>query len=325
MTNTAEKSERGVSHFKAPQERGGSLGNRVVRPLRVFVRRTAATPDDELAFIGLPPFASMIPAACQVHVSCVFTWDIERAVQLAMAWNTYFPGKVFLGGPAIRPDRYLEISPEIGLEFDPKPGDFVPGMYMKKGYVITTRGCPNKCPWCFVPKREGAFRTVPITEGFNVADNNILAAPMDHLMKVFYMLGRQSRAAEFTGGLDVSLLNKGHIALLKSIRVARIFLAYDDPDELTDLIRAAGMLRAAGFDKEKLACYVLVGGGDDTVAAAEHRLTTVWRLGLTPFAMLFQGGGAKKTRYSKEWRDLARNWTRPAIINARMGSHDPFS
>ena len=286
--------------------------------IRVFVRRTTATPDDDMAFIGAPPFAAMSLEADEVHVCCVFTWDIEKAIQLAEAWNVHFSGKVWLGGPAFLPGIVSGLSPEIGFEFGPSPGDFEPGMYLKKGYVITTRGCPNKCSWCFVPGREGDLRTIPITDGYNVADNNILAAPMDHLTKVFFMLNRQSRQAEFTGGLDTSLLNKSHVALLKSIRVGRIFLAYDEECQLSDLVRSAGLLRSAGFDKEKLACYVLVGGSDDEVVAAEERLRMVWRLGLTPFAMLFQKGGQKKTQYSKEWRDLTKNWIRPAIINARM-------
>ena len=40
--------------------------------LRVFPRRTTATPTDECAFIGNPPM--FWPEADEVHVSVAFTW-----------------------------------------------------------------------------------------------------------------------------------------------------------------------------------------------------------------------------------------------------------
>ena len=50
-------------------------------------------------------------------------------------------------------------------------------MYMKPGYVITSRGCPNRCWFCAVPKREGyQLRELPVTDGWIVADDNLLAA-----------------------------------------------------------------------------------------------------------------------------------------------------
>ena len=53
-----------------------------------------------------------------------------------------------------------------GPAFNMPGGDFVPGMYLKKGYVITSRGCPNRCWFCSVPRREGGrLRELPITEG----------------------------------------------------------------------------------------------------------------------------------------------------------------
>lgn len=289
--------------FKAPQERGGSHGKRAVRLIRVFVRRTSATPDDALAFVGMPPLGSPdLQGVDEVHISCVFSWDRAAAMRLFSEWSVYFPGRVKFGGPA----------------FDSFGGEFVPGRYVKKGLVITTRGCPNKCSWCFVPEREGKLRTVPITAGYNVMDNNLLAAPMDHLFGVFDMLRRQKRAAEFTGGLDASLLNMEHLELLKSIRVRRIFLAYDHPFQTEDIERAAAMLKEAGFDREKMWCYVLVGNNRDTLAKAENRCRMVWKLGFMPFAMLYQPAGDKKETYHKLWRDFTRNWTRPAIIKARM-------
>ena len=146
-------------------------------------------------------------------------------------------------------------------------------------------------------------------------DNNLLAAPREHVDAVFEMLRSQKRAAEFTGGLDASLLHDYHVDLLKSIRVKSLFLAYDYCSRWPDVASAAVRLQAAGFDREKLRCYVLVGYQDDTISQAECRLEQVWTIGLTPFAMLFQPDGQRRL-YDAAWRTLVKQWSRPAIIKA---------
>ncbi len=65
--------------------------------LRVFPRRNKATPDDEYAttdYTGL----FMPESVDEVHVSCAFTYDLDRAYDLAEAWSKYYPVKI--GGPA---------------------------------------------------------------------------------------------------------------------------------------------------------------------------------------------------------------------------------
>jgi hypothetical protein len=98
-----------------------------MRLLRVFPRRTTATPDDELAYTGSP---DLFAEADSVHVSVTFTWDIKEAERLAKEWRKVAP--VEIGGPATAQPS----------------GDFEPGRYLKHGYVITSRGCPNHCWFC---------------------------------------------------------------------------------------------------------------------------------------------------------------------------------
>lgn len=52
--------------------------------VRVFPRRTSHTPTDSMAFVGDPPL--MRPLANEVHVSCTFSWDVQRAKELQQAW-----------------------------------------------------------------------------------------------------------------------------------------------------------------------------------------------------------------------------------------------
>lgn len=120
-----------------------------MKVLRVFVRRTSYTPTDELAFVGPPPFKELIPKHDEVHVSCIFTWDMDEAEDLAYQWEGATNKPVKLGGPAYH-------SP---------CEDFVPGLYVRKGIIFTSRGCNNNCPWCGVREMEGKLRELPISPG----------------------------------------------------------------------------------------------------------------------------------------------------------------
>jgi len=268
--------------------------------IRVFPRRTAATPDDADVRIGKPP--GLFDAADEVHVSVTFTWDIPLAERLAEQWRQVAPVKV--GGPA----------------YEDRGGDFVPGMYVKHGYVITSRGCPNRCWFCSVPRREGGIRQLPITEGYNLLDSNILACSDMHVRTVFAMLaeGRKKfgKRIQFTGGLEAARLMPWHVEALRELRPKQLFFAYDTPDDWLPLRRAGNMLLDAGFTVEShtLRCYVLCGYRGDTFDNATRRMNQAVAAGFTPMAMLFRDSSRKPDQSWKRW---VRSWARPAIINAR--------
>jgi len=176
--------------------------------IRVFPRRTKATPTDELVRINATP--SMFDNADEVHISVAFTWDIPRAEWLEKQWQSVAPVK--LGGPA----------------FNERGGDFVPGMYLQNGYVITSRGCTNRCWFCSVPKREGYnLRELPVTDGWIVTDDNLLACSSGHIDTVFEMLKRQPHRPIFAGGLEAQLLTQDMAFRLKELKPERMFFAYD--------------------------------------------------------------------------------------------------
>lgn len=221
------------------------------RIIRVFPRRTKATPTDALAVIGRGP--ELYDEADEVHVSVAFTWDIPLAEKLAREWKAVAP--VQIGGPA------------LGLP----GGAFTPGMYMKRPYVVTSRGCPNACWFCQVWRREGrVVRELPIQDGTNICDDNLLACSEQHIRSVFAMLRRQKGRREFTGGLEARLLQPWHVAELRSLHPKQLFFAYDTPDDYPPLMRAGEMLLAGGFTtaSHTLRCYVLCGYCGDTIGDA---------------------------------------------------------
>ena len=122
-------------------------------------RKTNATPEDDYVAIGSPGL--FVPDdISEIHISVTFTtftWDLQESERLAEAWSRY--GNVKIGGPA------------TGMRGE----TFTPGMYLKHGYTITSRDCHNNCWFCSVPKREGTLRELPITDGWNLLNDNILA------------------------------------------------------------------------------------------------------------------------------------------------------
>lgn len=267
--------------------------------IRVFPRKTKWTPTDELAFIGDPGLFR--PPEMPVRISVTFTWDIREAERLFRAWSVYYPD-VQLGGPA----------------FD-NPGEiFVPGQFVKPGIVFTSRGCSKDCDWCFVPKREGWIRELPIMPGWDVADNNLLACSRGHIEAVFDMLRQQPEPIKFSGGLDAEMIQSWHVDLIKTIRIKFAWFAADYPGALHNLERAADLM--ADFSREKKRCYVLIGFNGETIPQAEKRLEAVYRLGFLPMAMLYRDADFRKKQWSKDWTTRARTWSRPAIYKTKMAN-----
>ena len=90
--------------------------------IRIFPRRTRATPIDDFALTRSP---NLLDYACdidEVRVSVAFTYDIPKAEHLADSWRG-ITQNVTIGGPA----------------YNDPGGYFVPGLYLGEGYVITSR------------------------------------------------------------------------------------------------------------------------------------------------------------------------------------------
>jgi hypothetical protein len=251
------------------------------RIIRVFPRRTKATPDDDGVRIGVGP--GLFDEADEVHVSVAFTWDLPLAEKLAAEWK--FVAPVQIGGPA------------LGTRGE----GFTPGFYVRRGYTITSRGCPNRCWFCSVWKREGGeVRELPIQDGWNV-------------------LARQPETPMFTGGLEAKILKAWHCAELRKLKPKRLYFAYDTPDDLEPLREAGKMLREVGFTmaSHSLCAYVLCGWPKDTMDNAEVRMKETMDAGFTPMAMLYRDRNGQR---EPSWMRWARQWARPAIVHSKSNS-----
>ena len=253
---------------------------------RVFPSKTNFTPTDKHAYFDVPGLFT--PSYDEVHISTVFTWDIEKAKYLAHQWERH--GRVIVGGPA----------------FDDHGAEFEPGKYLKPGYVITSRGCNNNCWYCFIPKREGKIRELKIHDGNNLLDNNLLACSDKHISEVFKMLSDKKQIV--FEGIYANLVTPDIGLEIKKLKTKTIWMAYDRPG---DFVCIQSAYKNLGSPKNKIYVYVLAGFQNDTLEAAENRCIKIARLGCYPFMMLYQP--EQKIKHSKNWRQLQRKWTRPAI------------
>jgi len=259
------------------------------RVVRVFPYRTNCTPTDDLTYCGNP---FLWTEADEVKISVVFSWQIPEAERLEKEWRYVAPTEI--GGPAV----------------GTKGEDFIPGMFMSEGNVITSRGCNNKCWFCKVWQRDGTVRELPITDGWRLQDDNLLACSEQHIKGVFDMLGRQKNKAEFAGGIEAKLLKAWHVDLFAKLKPAQIFCAYDTPDDLEPLIEAGKMFINAGL-QSALRAFVLIGHPRDTISLAEKRMKETYSAGFLPFAMLWRDD--EDSGHPQEWKQFQRMWCRPAI------------
>ena len=266
------------------------------RILRVFARRTNLTPVDDLAFYDVPGL--FVPEHDEVHVVVTFTWDIERGKWLRDCWQDVTDKPVLIGGAAFD---------------DPCTGDFVPGLYLRHGVTVTSRGCINNCAFCFVPKREGRLREIEnFAVGNIIQDNNFLACSKEHKRRVYDMLKTQ-RQVSFRGGLESEFLTDWDVEEMRNLRIFDLWLACDSKPRIKPFLKACEKLVKAGFSQNKIRCYALIG---DDMSENEERLQTIFRAGALPFAQLFQPREWKE--YPREWRQYQRQWTRPAAMKAHM-------
>lgn len=269
--------------------------------IRVFPRKTNWTPTDKLAFVGRPTLDNLPPEQ-PVMVSVTFTWDIPEGEQLVKEWGVFFKN-VSIGGPA----------------FGDAGGEFTPGMFLKEGVTITSRGCPNSCGFCHVPGREGKIRELQIKAGWIVQDNNLLACSRTHIEQVFEMLRDQKQPINFNGGFEARRFEWWHRQLLDTIKLGEIWFACDTPGALYELEAVAW--QTVGISRNKKRCYVLI-GRNETQAEAIERLVQVYRLGFLPFAQLYQP--EIPIVYPKSWTALRRTWSRPAAYKTWMKQQEDY-
>ena len=170
---------------------------------------------------------------------------------------------------------------------------------------FTTRGCIRKCPFCVVPKKEGAIRPVGDIYDFwrgqdrlMLLDNNLTALP-DQFERICKQLIKERVRVDFSQGLDIRLITAEMAQLLSQIRLwKRIHFAFDNI-ALEKQVRAGiKILTENGVSAHKLMFYVLI-GFDSTPDEDLYRVEVLRGLGVDPFVMPYNKSDEYQKRFAR--------------------------
>ena len=148
------------------------------------------------------------------------------------------------------------------------------------GYI--TRGCPNNCRWCIVPKKEG--KVTPYRDWHDLVrsdsdklvlmDNNILAC--DHGIKQLESLIDSGYRIDLNQGMDARLVTDEIAKILSKLKWIR-FLRFscDSIPQIAAVHNAAELLGKYGIRPSKLFVYLLVTSDLDNAAYRVEQLKSL--------------------------------------------------
>ena len=225
----------------------------------------------------------------KVYSSKVFTWTPE---------DPHLPSDMIRGGTGyglstILPHEIEHLCPDYGL------------YGCKQSYGFLTRGCPNKCSWCFVPEKEGNVREHADIDEFCrhdtvvLMDNNVLAHP--HGISQIEKIAKLGLHVDFNQGLDARLIDNGVAKLLGKLKwKPSLRLACDSMGMIDHVRKAVELLRYNNVTPARYFCYVLV----KDIADALERIKFLKGMYLDPFAQAYRD--KEGTEPTKEQQDFCR-------------------
>lgn len=176
--------------------------------------------------------------------------------------NPYLPDDTIRGGTGYRDipmDKML--VPEVDDMFPDY--SIYPDCDYAVGYI--TRGCPNNCRWCVVPRKEGqikAYRTWrdlvrQDTDKLVLMDNNILAC--EYGIKQLEELSESNYQVDLNQGMDARLVNDSIAEILARIKWIRfIRFSCDQKSQVDPIKNTIDLLGKYGVRPYRIFIYLLV-------------------------------------------------------------------
>jgi hypothetical protein len=150
-----------------------------------------------------------------VFASSIFYGDRSRRIVDRLI--NHYGESISVGGSGV--DLQRRLPPEVDAcapDYDLYP------MLGDRAIGFITRGCPYRCDFCLVPKKEGNVRQVSdlddLLKGRNkliLLDDNLLALPQAEA--ILHEMAQRKLLVNFTQTLDIRLLDEHLVTLLKEI------------------------------------------------------------------------------------------------------------
>ena len=173
--------------------------------------------------------------------------------------NPYLPENTIKGGTGY--GLYYDLPEEIDRMYP----DYT--IYPNCDYAIgfLTRGCPNKCSWCYVPRKEGDIKPYRTwqeivrtdTNKLTLMDNNILACP--HGIEQLRQLADTDYRIDINQATSVFQVNKDTADILARLKWQKyIRFSVDQKSQIDGMYRTADLLAERGIPNSKLFIYCLI-------------------------------------------------------------------
>lgn len=172
-----------------------------------------------------------------------------------------------------------DIEKNLPEEIDRTQPDYslFPSIDDKTAYGFLTRGCPNRCKWCIVPKKEGNIRPYMDVEEIAVIgrnnlilmDNNVLAS--DYGLSQIEKIIRLGLRVDFNQGLDARLVTPDIAKLLANVKwIKRIRFGCDTPGQIADCERATTLIDKYGYKGEYFFYCILLDDFKESFSRVNH-------------------------------------------------------
>jgi hypothetical protein len=231
---------------------------------------------------------------------------------------TFSPEDPMLPPDTIKGGTGYGILDELPPEVDAMFPDY--SLYPDCDHAIgfLTRGCIRKCPWCIVPKKEGAIRAYrswrevkrPDCRDIVFMDNNVLASEWG-LEQMEDMIGENVRI-DFNQGMDARLITPEVAEVISKLKWMRHVRMSCDTDAMLDtVLDKIYLLKQHGTKPYKVFVYLLV----QDVASAEKRAVALRNAGVDVFAQPYRDF-ENSVEPTRQMKDLARWVNHKAIFNS---------
>lgn len=173
--------------------------------------------------------------------------------------NPYLPADTIKGGTgydihSVLPDEIEAMFPDYSI---------YPECDYAIGYI--TRGCPNNCRWCVVPRKEGnikPYRTWeqlvrPDSNKLVLMDNNILAC--EYGIKQLESLSETSYRIDLNQGMDARLVDERIAGILMRLKwIKYIRFSCDTIPQIKAIENTVNLLKMHGVKPYRIFIYLLV-------------------------------------------------------------------
>jgi hypothetical protein len=238
----------------------------------------------------------------KIYVTSLFTWGWKEVWEAVKYYKSLFPGvEICLGGiyASLMPQHAkLSGADRVHIGLIKEAENLMPAYDLVPQWqwsiTFASRGCPNNCPFCAVPRLEGRLNSCrksikhliyPGHKRLILWDNNILASPSwRSIVAEAIELGIE---VDYNQGLDAKLITGEVVETLAKLKMPCVRLAYDFRAKGKYVKNAIELMTSNGIRGREIFVYVLY-NFRDTPDDFFERVRDVLTWGAVVFPMRFE-------------------------------------